>query len=465
MTIVLGANIPCFSQQYITVQQVIERSLKNNVQFKISKLNEEISLTNLQQSKYALFPTLTSSPQTSFNVGRSIDLATNQYTTERKVNYNQSINLQFLIFAGKQKINQIKKNKLLFEADHNNTEKNKDELLLNVVTTFIELLSDQDLMTAVDAQVELQMLNIENVKKNISVGYKVQADLIAAESQLANILYNRSEIQNQLNIAVLNLKQFMESDSNEELIAISPYSKADSIQILHYNVEEVYKKALQINPSIKVAELQKGAAYQNILIAKGNYYPKLSLFDAVGTSYSSGRQLLDHYETKGVDEIGVVTGLNFPVIAPHREEILKNYSFNKQILDNLNQTFGFSLQLTIFNNFNNRIAVKQAKVNFENYDLQLEQAKKDLKKIIAQAFADYTAAINKHKYATLAYASDKEVLKVTEQKFKMGANNFWDYNNALVNVNKAEFDMIAAKYDMLFKSKVIDYYLGNSISF
>jgi len=54
---------------------------------------------------------------------------------------------------------------------------------------------------------------------------------------------------------------------------------------------------------------------------------------------------------------------------------------------------------------------------------------------------------------------------ISPQRYNVGLVNSLDYNTSLTNKNKAEIDMIRAKYDLLFKAKVIDYYLGKQIVF
>ena len=139
------------------------------------------------------------------------------------------------------------------------------------------------------------------------------------------------------------------------------------------------------------------------------------------------------------------------------------YSFTDQFRDNFNQSFGISLQIPIFNRFTARTSVRKAKLNYEYAQVSTQLAKNTLSKTIIQALADLQAAVKNYQSATHTYESTKEALNVTKQRYDAGFVNTLDYNTAVTNYNKAQNDMINAQYSMVFRSKVIDYYLGNKI--
>jgi outer membrane protein len=256
----------------------------------------------------------------------------------------------------------------------------------------------------------------------------------------------------------------MEMDPNTDITVEKPdISKLTDIKTV-YNAGEVIKTAFTTNPDIRLAELQQQGYAQAIKVAKGNYSPILSLFGGVGSNYSSISQNIIGV-TSVQQQIGTVQGTNTPVLGQFQAPVYSpSYSFTNQFGNNFNQSFGVSLQIPIFNRFTARTSVRKAKLNYENAQLTTQLAKNTLSKTIYQAVLDMQAAVKSYQSALQTYESNKEALNVTKQRYDAGFVNTLDYNTAVTNYNKSQNDMIEARYQMIFRSKVIDYYLGNQIT-
>ena len=239
-------------------------------------------------------------------------------------------------------------------------------------------------------------------------------------------------------------------------------SKLTDIKTI-YDPSEVIKTALTVNPDIKLAETQQQTYLQAIKVAKGNYYPTLSLFGGIGSSYSNQAKTQTLIQS-GVTPIGYVDGTNQLVLAPNYTSSLSPISFSNQLDNNFNQSIGLSLQIPIFNRFTAQTSVRKAKLSYQNAELATQIAKNNLSKTIIQAVLDLHASEKSYQSALQTFESNKEALNVTKQRFEAGLVNTLDYNTALTNYNKSQNDMIEARYQMIFRSKVIDYYLGNTIS-
>ena len=241
-------------------------------------------------------------------------------------------------------------------------------------------------------------------------------------------------------------------------------SKLTNLQT-YYNATDVIKTAFTVNPDIKLAELQQQTYAQAIKIAKGNYYPTLSLFGGVGTNYSNQIAQKVVGTQTGSQTIGTTTinGQTYPVTTPIILPIYAPYSTFGQFGDNFNQSIGVSLQIPIFNRYTARTSVRKAKLNYEYAQLTTQLAKNTLSKTIIQAVLDLQAAEKSYQSSVQTFQSNKEALNITKQRYDVGLVNTLDYNTALTNYNKSQNDMIEAQYQMVFRSKVIDYYIGNPI--
>jgi len=451
------------AQEVITLQKAIDLTLQNNLTIKQSKINEELGTADYQQAKNNLLPSLTVNPQASYNFGRSPNLTTYSYTSQSFLYVNGQASLSLTVFQGGQLRNQILANKITLDADKTTTEKTKNDLVLNVVTAYLQILTNQDLVTAANQQIGIAKITLDRAQKNFDAGNQTLADLSQAKAGLSTAEYNLTTAQNQLDISILALKQYMEMDPATEITVDRPdVSKLTDIQTA-FAAPDVIKTALVVNPDIKLAEIQQEGYLQAIKIAKGNYYPTVSLFGGLGTNYSSISQNVIGTTTVQT-QVGVLQGTNTPVIGQFQSPVYSpTYSITNQFSNNLNESFGVSLQIPIFNKFTAHTAVKKAKLNYEYAQLSTELAKNTLSKTITQAVLDVQAAEKQYISAQQTYYANKEAFNVVQQRYNVGLVNSLDYNTSLTNYNKAETDMIEAKYAVIFRSKVIDYYLGNPI--
>jgi outer membrane protein len=421
------------AQERITLKRATELVIENNLQIKQSQFSEAISEENLQQSKLALYPTLNANTGLNFNFGRSIDPLTNQFVNQAITSTSGNLSSGTALFQGFQKINQISQNKLQLEADKSSTQKIKNDLVLAVVTNYLSVLNAQDLLLASQQQLAISNQQLDIEQKFFDVGNKTLADLSQARSQVASAELNVTNAQNQVDLSFLNLAQLLELDPSSvfevEKPKIEDMPKINSV----YSAGDVFKSAAASFPDIRLAELRKQASEKGIEIARGNYFPSLNLQSGFGTRYSNGS--------------------------------FGNTSFSTQVKDNFNQFIGFGLSVPIFNGLAARSSVRRAKINFQNSVINEQLAKNNLNKVINQAVYDLRAAEKRYYSAQTAYKSSKEAFNVIEQRYAVGLVNSLDYNQAQTNLNKAQFDQIQAQYDFIFRSKVIDFYLGNPITF
>lgn len=452
------------AQQVITLEQAVELTLENNLQVKQAQLNESLEAENLNQARYNRLPNLTAGPQASFNFGRNIDPSTNQYVTQSIFGLNGSITSQVLLYQGGLLKNQILESKLLLDVDKSNTAKIKNDLTLSVVTTYLQVLANQDLLKAATQQVDIAGQALYRAQKNFDVGNNTLADMSQAKATVSTAELNQTTAQNQLDVSILTLKQYMEFNPVVQITVEKPdISKLTDVKS-QYDAQAVYTSALIVNPDVHLAELQKQAAYQNIQVAKSYYYPSLGLFGSIGSNYSNARNLVTALPTGGFNPIGVGKVTRDTILTPAYRQIINKYPFKQQFSDNFYQSIGLSLQLPIFGKFATRTLVSRARISYQLSEVAAQLAKNNLNKTINLAVLDLKAADRKYDSAQQTYQANKEAYNVTKQRYQVGLVNSLDYNTSLTNLNKSEFDMIQARYELIFRSKVIDYYLGNVIT-
>jgi outer membrane protein len=446
MLLIALAGLTATAQEKITLQMAVDRTLANNLTIKQAQVNEAIGSVDLQQAKNNLLPSLNANTDGGYRFGRSQIAGQFTYTSQTSLNISGGAQLNYTIFQGGQLRNQIIQNRLALDVNKGQTAKLKNDLILNVVTTYLQILTNQDLVIAAKQQIDLANQTLQRSDISFKAGNQTLADLSQAKAQVSTATLNLTTAQNQLDLSLLILKQYMEADPYAPIEIERPdISKLTDIQTI-YDANEVVRTALTINPDIRLAEMQQKTYQQAIKVAKGNYYPTVSLY---GGLYSS-------YTDRVTQKLLGVDNNNLPVYGP--------YSAFNQLSDNFNQNLGLSIQIPIFNRFNTRSTVRKAELNFQNAQLNTQISKNNLSKTIIQAVLDLQSADKQYQSATQTFEANKDALNVTKQRYDVGLVNSLDYNTAVTNYNKSQTDMIQARYSVIFRSKIIDYYVGKTIT-
>src|SRR5690606_21478120 len=257
----------------VTLQEAVETTLERNLQIKQAEFGRQISEQNLYQSKSELYPNLSVGISNSYNYGLTFDQTSgqlirgNDWTTSAGGQLSSSVS----IFQGFQKINQIKANKIQLSVDATEVEKVKNDLILSVVTNYLEAITNGELYEAAIQQVKLSREQLRQDSIQFQVGNKTLADLAQAENQLATDELNIMSSENAYELSLLNLKQLMEL-SPDTMFTLKKPSIADIMAkygISSFDDECI--KALLTQPVNEQASYDKELALKNIDIAKGAY--------------------------------------------------------------------------------------------------------------------------------------------------------------------------------------------------
>lgn len=443
--LVAGSPNRVTAQQLVPIRAAVEQALNNNLQVKQAQFQAALSEEDLKLAKNQFYPSVNAQAGGSMRFGRYFDQTTGQLVPSVNT-ANASVTADLPIFQGFQRVNQILANKNQLAADQSNVEKVKNDLILSVVTTYLEALTNQDLLTAAQQQLKLSQQQLEVAEANYEVGNNTLADLSQAKSQVATDELNVTSAQNAFELSILNLKQLMEMNPAEQITLEKPtIESVEAIPVLH-NANDVYQQAIALQPDIKMAAFSTKVAEKNIDIAKGAYYPTLGFGAGYGTSVSSVASRL-----VGLDANG--------------DPIYERINFGDQLRENESPYIGLSLNIPIFNKFQTKINVNKAKINYQNALTNEQLTKNNLNKVIHQAVLDLRSAQARYYSTETAFASAKDAFEVIRQRYEVGLANSVELFTAQTTMNKSEFDHIQARYDLIFRSKVIDFYLGNEITF
>lgn len=448
-----------------SLEQCIEYALQNNIQIKQQELNAELSDVTLTQSKANLLPSLNGNASHTYNYGRTIDKFTNEFTTQQVLSENFSLSADVTLFSGWQNINTIQQNRYSFMAKKFDLDKMRNDVSLNIASTYLQVLFAMENRDNAQNQLGITTATVERTKKLVDAGSAARGTLLDIQSQYAVEELNLTNAQNQLDIATLSLAQLLNLPSIEGFAIVKPELNIGNENLLTATPTQIYANAVNSLPEVKSAEYGLKSAEKAVDVAWGGLSPRLSMSATYYTGYSDGRQrLLTAPAFQGYKPDGSFTSAGDTVYSPSfSNPTYENIPFSDQFKDNANKSIGFNLTVPLFNRFQVKSSIDRARIQRLNAELSMESTKLQLQKNIQQAYADASAGLKKYISSQKALEATEESFKYTQQKFDVGMVNTTDFNTSKNKLNKAQSDVLQAKFEYIFKLKVLDFYQGKPL--
>lgn len=460
----LIATTSAQAQESWSLQKCVDYALENNLDVRQAQYNVQNSETNLMQSKSQFLPSVNASAYYGYNFGQRIDPFTNQFaqSTVNTGNFNLSAN--WVLFSGLQNLNQLTQS----QYDQKSVDyayKNVQYLTsLAVTTSFLQILFNKETLAVADQQLAVTQLQIERTKKLVSAGSAPEGSLYDIEAQYAREELAQVNADNQVVLSYLSLKQLLRLPGDYSMEIVVPTEIDSASLALPTSLDMVIQTAYDTYPSIKSNEYALMSAEKQVSLSNSSMIPRLSLSGSLGTGYSGNATDVVSTSLSGTRAIGVVQNSNEVVVSPTFSQETRTQGFSDQVTNNFNQSLGLSLSIPIFNQMNNRASVNRAKVNYSIQETALEQEKQKVRQDIEKAYADASAAFKSFKSTEKGLKSLNEAFSYAQKRFDVGMINAVDYNVAKTNLFKAESDLVRAKFDYIFRMKILDFYQGKSLS-
>ncbi len=462
-----------------TLQRAVDYALAHNLSVRQSELTAQQQEASLRLNRAALYPTAGLNGSQSFSFGTNKDPFTNQFQQLNVRANNFSATAQATLFSGFQLRNTIKQGQLDAEAARVDIEKARNDLSLNVASSFLQLLLAQELIRASEARMSTVREQVARSEKLLKAGAVAEGNVLDSRAQLAGEERTLVTAQNQRDLAQLALVQELNLDpagaARFELVAptLPDPSAFAATAANELDPNATFELARQRLPEIKAAELRTRSAQRGLDVARGGYYPRLTMAGGVQTGFSSVRtQTLrvagDPVPVPVLQVNPAAPGGYAPspyvLLTPQTSFSTLPYRFVDQLADNRGEFLQFALSVPILNGMQTRVGVQRAQINIQQTELRAEQIRLQLRQTIQQSYADALAA--QRRYA----ASSRQVEALTlafrnaEIRFNNGLLNGTDFNIARNNLTAAESDVIQAKYEFFFRRKVLDFYQGKPLT-
>ena len=421
-----------------SLEACIDYAYANNIQLKQKVEEQEARKVELHTSKHSWLPAVNANMGQSFQFGRSTSKS-GVIVDQNASNTTFNINLDMPIFDGFKIPNDIAARKLDLQAAIESLNKAKEDLAINIASYYLQVLYNKELQRVAQLQVDLDKEQVAKTEAMVNAGKVPLSQLYDIKAQLAKDEVTLTEAANNVQLALLDLAQSLELERSDRSFDIVTPQITDAVAENMSSIlppETIFDQAVTFKPQIKEQEYLLESQKRMLKVAQAGYYPKLNF----GASYSNG-----YYHTSMGGEFA------------------DTRSFGDQLKQNGQKIVGFSLSIPLFNRFQVRNSVRSARIGINNQQLMLENSKKTLYKEIQQAYYNATAAQEKYQASDKSVAASKEAFDYAQVRYAAGKSTVFEFNEAKTKYAQSLAEQTQAKYDFIFRAKILDFYRGTPL--
>lgn len=405
-----------------SLDSCISYAISNNLNVKQRELSIKEGEQGIIEAKDRFLPTLDAGVSQTFNFGRGLT-SQNTYADRNTSNFGWNAGLSLPLFQGMSEYRNLSLSKIVLKQYLLETEAAKDNVTLNVISQYLQVLYAKEILETAKSQSELSEFQVNRQQALIEAGKVAEATLFDMEALAAQDRLQIVAAENDVRTALVNLASLLQL-TDMRGFDISPLSEVTPTLP---DTLEVYQDALRVNNSLAAAKETVNAAEKRIDIAKSGYIPTLRFNAGLGSSY---------YKIGGFD----------------------NDAFSAQMRHNFSTYLGFSLNIPIFDGFNTRNSIRRAKLQKTAAQLDLDQRKFDLFKDIRLAYIQAAGARDKYRTTEETLEKTRLSFDSTSERFNLGRATQADYEQAKNNLFKTEISLIQSRYEYLMRYKILMFY-------
>lgn len=463
--VIILAHSSAKAQKYYTLEECINQAFKNNITIKQRELTKRSAEADHLQSKLGLLPTLNGQATHNINVGFAINPVTN--TTQRDAtfrNNNFGLNSSVTLFNGFQNVNNIKQQSFNVKANKYDVDATRNNIAISVSNAYMQVLMNTEIVQGRSLQLQSTAEQLKRQEKMYELGAVNRVKLLQLRAQYASEESQWITSQTQLDQSYLVLWQLlnMSPDTNNRV------NRPDSSLMLNIpnevkSADQIYADFLEKSPEVQAAKQRAEATRVSQNIALGARSPRLTLSGGVNSFYTTQNQRGAGTASTMLVPIGSDINGNPVYSTITQYSSTQVVPFSEQFDRNLGKNVGLTLSLPILNGWQVNTQIQKARINKVSSDLTQKQTELDLYKNINQAYLDFKSTQKRFDANVNNYEANKEALALADAQFNLGALNTSDF---IVTKNlflQAETTLLQSKYELLFRRKVLDFYLGKPL--
>ncbi len=426
-------------QQVLTYDEAIHIALEQNIQIKQQQNNLKISQAEKQQSLANFLPGVSANGRGNRTDGRqwSNEESMMVNTTIDRVSY--SIGADMTVFNGFRNVYRLHQSNNLLEAQKQQVEQSKQDIIYRVSQQFIQILLDKELVLIAEQDVEIQRKLYEQLSVFVKTGARTKTELLSQEAQLKTSEVNLLSWQNQLRQDKSNLAKTLFLDSQEEFNLLPPNWNIDSILNSNYNIDSLYQRAFNARPDLKKLKAEEKANKSDIAISRSGYMPRVSIYYNYGSDYSSNYRRLNPADS-----------------------LYYKIAFEDQLFkENYSHQYGFNISIPIFNRLQTRTNVVRSKIEYENAKLDYQDFEMQLEIDIQNAYQDFISQKETYLANRIRANASQNAYEKQQELYRTGQGSLIDLNIENSRRIEAQSEEAQAKFNLVFQQIVLEYHIGD----
>ena len=428
ITLLAATVFAAQAQKVWTLDECIDYALEHNLDLKKTQLARQQAEYQYKASKNAWLPTLSANAGEYFGFGQSPSY-TGVYVSDNSSSASFGANLSLPLFQGLGLYNTAKADALNLQASEMDQEAAQLNLKLNVMAFYMQVLYGKEQVEIARRQKELSAEQLQKTQQLFESGRLAEADVYESQAQLALDQATLTQAETDLALSLLTLTQVLEIEDSEGFEISEPEAFFANQEPLSYTTQSTIAYALQNQPAMEAARLRLQKSHYDLKASKSAWLPTLGFY----AGYSNG---LYRYFSE-----------NYP-----------NTPVNEQLKRNSRTQLGVSLNIPIFNGMKTKYRVKMTELSIADEELNLENTEKTLRKEIQQAYGNAKAAEQKMTAMANSLEASRVAYEYANAGFEMGKKTLLELNESKIRYHKAESDLLQARYEYLYRCKIIEYY-------
>lgn len=434
--VVLFCTANATAQKQWTLEECITHAMQNNVSIAQVELDNKLAEVDKKDAYGNFLPGVNANASHSWNIGLNTNITTglleNQTTQFTSVGANANVD----IYKGLQNQNRFRKAKLAIISAQYQHLKMEEDVALNVVNAYLQILFNKENLKVQHQQFSADSLQLVRSEALVDAGMIPRGDLYDMKATLATGKQRIIQADYALLVSKMSLAQLLQMEDFKDFDIADVAYEFQANNIFFESPESIFNKARQERTELKIAENNVLMAEKDVEIAKGAYLPSLVGFYSFGSRVSYAKIP----DGKGGE-------MNPPAFFDQLD-MFKGHSF------------GLQLNIPIFNGYATRNNVERSRINLEKNKLAMQQSELDLERNIYTAYADAKGAMETYIATKETLRAREEAFRYNKERYENGMATAFDYNQAQTLLVNTQSDLLHAKYDYLFRTRILEFYFG-----
>lgn len=452
-----------------TLKECIDYALSNNLTVQRTELTVDNSQVDYDQARLQRLPSVNGNASYGSSWGRGLDPVTNSFATRQISSSNLSANASWLLFNGLRLHNTVHQSRAALGASEEDLQKAKNDLILNVASLFINVVFNKELLQNARFQLASSQQQLERARKQVAAGALPKSEELNLDAQVAGNEVTLVQQENALALSILQLKQVLRIPASEGFDAEVPQLEPEDL-VVDQSRDQIFDIAKQVMPEIRASQWRIQSTRYGVRAAKGGLYPRLSLNAQINTNYSSAQEAVFYPDGTFVYAPSRVAFTSAddtqPIFTRVQGGTFRNtYGISDQFQDNIYKTLGVGLSIPLFNGYTTRASIRRSVIQNRQAEIAALEVEQTLRQSVERAYNDALSSSKTYNASLRQVQAREEAYRMMDQRQRAGSANSFEVQVSQNSLYQAQTDLTRAKYDFIFKKKVLDFYQGKALDY